>query len=128
MSARIFAEIGDDTDRFISPAGLRAFAGTAPINAHIRAVALRLGRKVRTRLGAACRCWALSMLTKSAVRGRTTTNVERSVSVTALPFETWRNELLGRPWWCLQRNEPWDDSIAWTSRSATESTSTAVAA
>lgn len=67
LSARILAEIGDDTARFTSPAGLRAFAGTAPITRASGRSHYVKARKVRNkRLGDACRWWAFSMLTKSA--------------------------------------------------------------
>ncbi|MCD2158213.1 IS110 family transposase [Rhodococcus cerastii] len=58
LSARILAEIGDDTDRFTSPAGLRAFAGTAPITRASGRSHYVKARKVRNkRLGDACHWW-----------------------------------------------------------------------
>lgn len=128
-SARILAEIGDDTARFTSPAGLRAFVGTAPTTSASGRSHYVNARKVRNkRLGDGCHWWAFSMLTKSAgVRAhydkRRALGERHNAALRNLA-----NKLLGRPWWCLQRNEPWDDSIVWASPSATESTSASVAA
>ncbi|WP_167679377.1 transposase, partial [Rhodococcus sp. B10] len=66
LSGRILAEIGDDPKRFESAAGLRAFAGTAPITRASGRSHYVKARKVRNkRLGDACHWWAFSMLTKS---------------------------------------------------------------
>jgi transposase len=55
LAARVLAEVGDDPDRFASPGGLRAFAGTAPVtrasgrSRHVKARKVRkqaLGRRL----------------------------------------------------------------------------------
>lgn len=66
LSGRILAEIGYDAERFTSPAGLRALAGTAPITRASDRSHYVKARKVRNkRLGDACHWWAFSTLTKS---------------------------------------------------------------
>ncbi|MGW8538668.1 transposase [Rhodococcus qingshengii] len=129
MSARILAEIGDDTARFTSPGGLRAFAGTAPITRASGRSHYVEARKVgNKRLGDACHWWAFSMLAKSAGARAHYDRRRAAGERHNAALRNLANKLLGRLWWCLQRNEPWDDSIAWASPSATESTSTSVAA
>ena len=66
LAARVLAEIGDDPDRFASPANLRAFAGTAPVTRASGRSHYVKARKIRNkRLGDACHWWAFAMLTKS---------------------------------------------------------------
>src|SRR4030095_14625299 len=66
LGGRVLAELGDDRHRFGTAAGLRAFAGTAPItrtSGRYRAVTARHVRN--RRLADACHWWAFAALTKS---------------------------------------------------------------
>lgn len=129
LSARILAEIGDDTARFTSPAGLRAFAGTAPITRASGRSHYVKARKVRNkRLGDACHWWAFSMLTKSA-GARAHYDKRRALGERHnAALRNLANKLLGRLWWCLQRNEPWDDTVAWAPKPTATSTLESTAA
>jgi len=67
LAARVLAEIGDDPARFTTAAGLRAFAGTAPVTRASGRSRYVKARKVRNkRLGDACHWWAFVTITKSA--------------------------------------------------------------
>jgi transposase len=115
LSGRILAEIGDDPQRFESPAGLRAFAGTAPITRASGRSHYVKARKVRNkRLGDACHWWAFSMLTKST-GARAHYDKRRALGEHHnAALRNLANKLLGRLWWCLKHNEPWDDGRAWS--------------
>ncbi len=66
LGARVLAEVGDDPTRFATPAGLRAYAGTAPVTrASRRSRYVKAGKIGNRRLGDACHWWAFAMLTKS---------------------------------------------------------------
>ena len=126
LAARVLAEIGDDPTRFASPAGLRAFAGTAPVTRASGRSRYVKARKIRNkRLGDACHWWAFVMLTKSpGARAhydrRRTAGDHHNAALRNLA-----NKLLGRLWWCLQNNELWDEEAAWNT---TVQTPTATAA
>ena len=74
-------------------------------------------RKVRNkRLGDAWHWWALSMLTKSpGARAhydrRRAAGDRHNAALHNLAIE-----LLGRLWWCLAHDLPWDDDAAWLSQ------------
>ncbi|WP_261984693.1 MULTISPECIES: IS110 family transposase [unclassified Rhodococcus (in: high G+C Gram-positive bacteria)] len=83
LTVRVLAEIGDDAERFTSPSGLRAFAGTVPITRASGRSHYVKAHKVRNkRLGDACHWWAFSMLTKSAGAERITTSGELPATTT----------------------------------------------
>ena len=114
LAARVLAEVGDDPDRFTSAGGLRAFAGTAPItraSGRSRQVKARLVRNKR--LGDACHWWAFAMLTKSTGarehydKQRATGDHHNAV----LP--NLANKIIGRLWWCLHNDQPWEEATAW---------------
>jgi len=66
LGARVLAEVGDDPTRFATPAGLLAYAGTAPVTrASRRSRYVKAGKIGNRRLGDACHWWAFAMLTKS---------------------------------------------------------------
>lgn len=115
LAARVLGEIGDDPARFATAAGLRAFAGTAPITRASGRSRRVNARQVRNkRLGDACHWWAFAMLTKSpGARAhydrRRTIGDHHNAALRNLA-----NKLLGRLWWCLHNNQPWDDNAAWT--------------
>lgn len=114
LAARILAEIGDDPDRFTSPAGLRAFAGTAPVTRSSGRSHYVKARKIRNkRLGDACHWWAFAALTRSpAARAhydkRRTAGDHHNAALRNLA-----NKLLGNLWWCLRNSELWDENAAW---------------
>lgn len=114
LGGRLLAEIGDDPTRFTTPAGLRAFAGTAPITRASGRSHYVKARKVRNkRLGDACHWWAFSSLTKSP-GARAHYDKRRALGEHHnAALRNLANKLLGRLWWCLQHNEPWDDERAW---------------
>lgn len=114
LGARLLAEIGDDAQRFASPASLRAFAGTAPITRASGRSHYVKARKVRNkRLADACHWWAFSALTWSpAARAfydrRREVGDHHNAALRALA-----NKLIGRLWWCLTHNQTWDETTAW---------------
>lgn len=114
LGGRLLAEIGDDPTRFTTPAGLRAFAGTAPITRASGRSHYVKARKVRNkRLGDACHWWAFSILTKSP-GARAHYDKRRAMGEHHnAALRNLANKLLGRLWWCLQHNEPWGDERAW---------------
>lgn len=114
LAARILGEMGDDLARFTSPANLRAFAGTAPVTRASGRSSYVKARKVRNkRLGDACHWWAFSTLTKSA-GARAHYDHRRSIGDTHnAALRNLSNKLLGRLWWCIQNQQPWDESAAW---------------
>ncbi|MDZ7884170.1 MAG: IS110 family transposase [Mycobacterium sp.] len=129
LGARLLAEIGDDPARFATPAGLRAFAGTAPITRASGRSHYVKARKVRNkRLGDACHWWAFSALTKSA-GARAHYDKRRAMGERHnAALRNLANKLLGRLWWCLQHGEPWDDERAWAPPAAADRTAESVAA
>ena len=114
LAARVLAEIGDDPQRFTTAAGLRAFAGTAPITRAPGRSRYVKARKVRNkRLGDACHWWAFSLLTKSS-GARTHYDQRRATGDHHnAALRNLANKILGRLWWCLANNQHWDDAIAW---------------
>lgn len=129
LAARVLAEIGDDAERFTSPSGLRAFAGTAPITRASGRSHYVKARKVRNkRLGDACHWWAFSMLTKSAGARAHYDKRRAAGDHHNAALRNLANKLLGRLWWCLQHNEPWDDSVAWAPQPTVTSTLESAAA
>lgn len=114
LAARVLAEIGDDRARFDSAANLRAFAGTAPITkASGRSKIVRTRHIRNRRLADACHWWAFAAISASpGARAhydrRRATGDSHNAALRNLA-----NKLLGRLWWCLQNDQPWDDHAAW---------------
>lgn len=129
LGARLLAEIGDDPTRFTTPAGLRAFAGTAPITRASGRSHYVKARKVRNkRLGDACHWWAFAILTKSA-GAREHYDKRRAMGERHnAALRNLANKLLGRLWWCLQHGEQWDDERAWAPQTAAAKAAESVAA
>ncbi len=115
LAARILGEVGDDLARFESPANLRAFAGTAPVTRASGRSSYVKARKVRNkRLGDACHWWAFSTLTKSP-GARAHYDRRRALGDTHnAALRNLSNKLLGRLWWCIHNQQPWDESVAWS--------------
>ena len=114
LAARVLAEIGDDPARFDSPAGLRAFAGTAPVTRASGRSHYVKARKIRNkRLGDACHWWAFAMLTKSSGARAHYDRRRAAGDHHNAALRNLANKLLGRLWWCLKNHEFWDDDAAW---------------
>lgn len=114
LAARILAEVGDDPHRFATAASLRAFAGTAPVTRASGRSSYVKARKVRNkRLGDACHWWAFSTLTKSAGARAHYDHRRRIGDTHNAALRNLANKLLGRLWWCLQNQQPWNESTAW---------------
>lgn len=117
LGARILAEIGDDPQRFSDANSLRAFAGTAPVTIASGRSHYVKARKVRNkRLGDACHWWAFSMLTKSAGARAHYDRRRAAGDQHNAALRNLANKLLGRLWWCLANDLPWDDDAAWPSK------------
>ena len=114
LAARVLAEIGDDPARFTDPNGLRAFAGTAPVTIASGRSHYVKARKVRNkRLGDACHWWAFAILTKSSGAREHYDKRRAAGDRHNAALRNLANKLLGRLWWCLAHNQPWDDTAAW---------------
>jgi transposase len=119
LAARVLAEIGDDPARFDSPAGLRAFAGTAPVTRASGRSYYVKARKIRNkRLGDACHWWAFAMLTKSSGARAHYDRRRAAGDHHNAALRNLANKLLGRLWWCLKNHELWNDDAAWTNPSS----------
>lgn len=114
LAARVLAEIGDDPARFTTAQGLRAFAGTAPITRASGRSRFVKARRVRNkRLADACHWWAFSMLTKSP-GARAHYDARRATGDTHnAALRNLANKNLGRLWWCLIHEQPWNELQAW---------------
>lgn len=114
LAARVLAEAGDDLTRFTSPAGLRAFAGTAPVTRASGRSHYVKARKIRNkRLGDACHWWAFATLTRSPGARAHYDRRRAAGDHHNAALRNLANKLLGRLWWCLRNNQPWDDHAAW---------------
>ena len=115
LAARVLAEIGDDSARFATADGLRAFAGTAPVTRASGRSRRVTARRVRNkRLGDACHWWAFSTLTKSAGARVHYDRRRAAGDHHNAALRNLANKLLGRLWWCLQHQQPWDEDTAWS--------------
>lgn len=120
LAARVLAEIGDDPQRFATAAGLRAFAGTAPVTRASGRSHYVKARKVRNkRLGDACHWWAFAMLTKSPGARAHYDRRRAAGDHHNAALRNLANKLLGRLWWCILHDQTWDDTAAWPPSSYT---------
>lgn len=125
LAARILGEVGDDPTRFATAGGLRAFAGTAPVTRASGRSHHVMARKVRNkRLGDACHWWAFAMLTKSPGARAHYDRRRAAGDHHNAALRNLANKLIGRLWWCLHHNQPWDDTTAWNHDSAAAQTPT----
>ena len=117
LAARVLGEVGDDRTRFPAAANLRSFAGTAPITKASGKSKIVRTRHIRNRrLADACHWWAFAALTASP-GARTHYDHRRARGDTHnAALRNLANKLLGRLWWCLANNQPWDDAAAWPDR------------
>ncbi|HET9870982.1 MAG TPA: IS110 family transposase [Propionibacteriaceae bacterium] len=117
LAGRVLAEVGDDPTRFTSADNLRAFAGTAPVTRASGRSHYVKARKVRNkRLGDACHWWAYATLTRSP-GARAHYDRRRALGDHHnAALRNLANKLIGRLWWCLVNNQPWDEEAAWHQR------------
>ena len=121
LAARILAEIGDDPARFDNPQSLRAYAGTAPVTIASGRSHYVKARKVRNkRLADACHWWAFTTLTKSAGARAHYDRRRAAGDHHNAALRNLANKLIGRLWWCLVNNQPWDEQGAWPLTTNTE--------
>lgn len=114
LGARILAEIGDDPARFTSAAGLRTFAGTAPVTRASGRSHFVKARKVRNkRLGDACHWWAFAALTRSPAARAHYDKRRAAGDHHNAALRNLANKLIGNLWWCLRNNELWNEDAAW---------------
>lgn len=120
LAARVLAEVGDDPARFATANGLRAFAGTAPVTKASGRSRRVCARRIRNkRLADACHWWAFAMLTRSPVARAHYDRRRAAGDHHNAALRNLANKLLGRLWWCMQNNQPWDEETAWNSVTAT---------
>ncbi len=114
VAARVLAELGDDPERFTSLNGVRAFAGTAPVTKASGRSHYVKARKVRNkRLGDACHWWAFAALTWSP-GARAHYDHRRAIGDHHnAALRNLANKLIGRMWWCVTNDQPWDEHAAW---------------
>ncbi|MFI2478820.1 IS110 family transposase [Nocardia xishanensis] len=125
LAARVLAEIGDDPTRFTTADGLRAFAGTAPVTMASGRSRYVKARKVRNkRLGDACHWWAFCALTRSPGARAHYDRRRAAGDHHNAALRNLANKLLGRMWWCLRNNRPWDENTAWPTMTDTGKPST----
>ena len=114
LGARILAEIGDDPTRFATASGLRSFAGTAPITRASGKSRYVKARKVRNkRLADACHWWAFNAITRSSGARAHYDKRRAAGDYHNAALRNLANKLLGRLWWCLAHDQPWDETTAW---------------
>jgi transposase len=114
LASRVLAEIGDDTERFSSANGLRAFAGTAPVTRASGRSRYVKARKIRNkRLNDACHWWAFSALTKSTGARALYDRRRAAGDGHNAALRNLAHKLLGRLWWCLRTGQLWDEDTAW---------------
>ena len=114
LAARILAEVGDDPARFDNPQSLRAYAGTAPVTIASGRSHYVKARKIRNkRLADACHWWAFTTLTKSEGARAHYDRRRAAGDHHNAALRNLANKLLGRLWWCLANNQPWDEDDAW---------------
>lgn len=120
LASRVLAEIGDDSTRFTTANGLRAFAGTAPVTRASGRSHYVKARKIRNkRLGDACHWWAFAALTWSP-GARAHYDRRRAVGDHHnAALRNVANKLIGRLWWCIVNDRQWDERAAWPARDTT---------
>lgn len=114
LGARVLGELGDDPTRFTDTAGLRSFAGTAPITrASGRSRVVTSRRICNRRLGDACHWWAFAAITKSP-GARAHYDRRRAAGDTHnAALRNLANKLLAKLWHCLQTGILYDETTAW---------------
>lgn len=113
-AARILGEIGDDLDRFRSPGGLKAFAGTAPTDrASGKAKSVTRRRVKNNRLNTAAHMWALVAIRRGG-GARVAYDRRRQIGDRHnAALRNLSNRLIGCLWHCLHNGELWDEQLVW---------------
>ncbi|GAA4511528.1 IS110 family transposase [Nonomuraea ferruginea] len=114
LGARILGELGDDEQRFTDVAGLRGFAGTAPITRASGKMKIVSARYIRNqRLADACHWWAFAAITKS--RGARAHYDQRRATGDShnAALRNLANKMLAKLWHCLRNGVPYTEAIAW---------------
>jgi transposase len=114
LGARILGEIGDDQHRFTDIAGLRGFAGTAPITRASGKMKIVSARYIRNqRLADACHWWAFAAITKSP-GARIHYDQRRAAGDSHnAALRNLANKMLAKLWHCLRNGVPYNEAIAW---------------
>uniref|UniRef100_UPI0035E41421 IS110 family transposase n=1 Tax=Streptosporangium album TaxID=47479 RepID=UPI0035E41421 len=114
LGARVLGELGDDRSRFTDIAGLRGFAGTAPITRASGKTKIVSARYIRNqRLADACHWWAFAAITKSA-GARVHYDQRRAAGDTHNgALRNLANKLLAKLWHCLHNGVLYDEATAW---------------
>ncbi|MTD17478.1 IS110 family transposase [Nakamurella sp. YIM 132087] len=120
LGARVLGEIGDDPDRFPTAAGLRSYAGTAPVTRASGRSSYVKARKIRDkRLADACHWWAFAAPTRST-GARAHYDRRRAIGDTHnAALRNLANKMIGKLWWCLHNDRTWDDATAWNTTDPT---------
>jgi transposase len=114
LAARVLAEVGDDPHRFETARGVRAFAGTAPVTRASGRSRYVKARKVRNkRLADACHWWAFSALSWSPGAREHYDRRRAAGDHHNAALRNVANKMIGRLWWCMIHNQPWDETTAW---------------
>jgi transposase len=123
LGARVLGELGDDPQRFTDSAGLRSFAGTAPITrASGRSRVVSARRICNRRLGDACHWWAFAAITKSPGARAHYDRRKAAGDTHNAALRNLANKLLAKLWHCLQNNTPYDETSAWPALTGTPET------
>lgn len=114
LGARLLGEIGDDPARFGDIAGLRGFAGTAPITRASGKVKIVSARYIRNqRLADVCHWWAFAAITKSpGARAHYDRRRAAGDSHNAA-LRNLANKMIAKLWHCLRAGTPYDEATAW---------------
>ena len=114
LSARVLGELGDDPQRFADIAGLRGFAGTAPITRASGKARVVSARHIRNdRLADACHWWAFAAITKSP-GARIHYDRRRAAGDSHnAALRNLANKLLAKLWYCLHTDVRYDEAGAW---------------
>ena len=121
LAARVLGEIGDDRTRFAAATNLRAFAGTAPITrASGKSKSVRTRHIRNRRLADACHWWAFAAISASPGARAHYDHRRACGDSHNAALRNLANKLLGRLWWCLDHDQPWEDSAAWSGRAGKE--------
>ncbi|CAM5514905.1 IS110 family transposase OS=Streptomyces tendae OX=1932 GN=F3L20_33450 PE=4 SV=1 [Streptomyces tendae] len=114
LGARVFAEIGDDRQRFADARGLKAYAGASPITRASGKKSSVTRRWVKNdRLNHAGYLWAFSAITaspgaKAHYRRRRDNHADWHASAQRNLF----NRMIGQLYHCLQQDERFDETLA----------------
>jgi hypothetical protein len=114
LGARVLGEFGDDRTRFASPQSRKNYAGTSPITKASGRSRIVLARYARNRrLADALDRWAFCSLTHSAGARRYYDQLRARGKTHHQALRQLANRWVGILHICLQREQPYDETIAW---------------